>query len=163
MPEDILHYEGKTYTNDPVDRGGPTKFGITQSALAHYRGKPVTPDDVKNLTEEEARTIYQLRYIDAPGFSNPAIHPSLQQQLIDFGVNSGPQLRIMKLQKALGLTEDGILGPNTLTAITASDQHWLNNQLVKARVEMIANLVAKQPAQIKFLKGWLRRRLDFII
>lgn len=31
---DIIRAEGTAYTNDPRDSGGPTKYGITQAALA---------------------------------------------------------------------------------------------------------------------------------
>ena len=35
MIERVLIREGRdTYTNDPSDAGGPTKWGITQGALA---------------------------------------------------------------------------------------------------------------------------------
>lgn len=49
-----MQVEGKVYTNDPNDRGGETKYGISKRA---------NPDvDVKNLTEDQAKKIYEERY-----------------------------------------------------------------------------------------------------
>ncbi len=47
------------YTNDPVDPGGETKYGITK------RSHPSL--DIKNLTPEQAACIYANEYWDACG------------------------------------------------------------------------------------------------
>ena len=51
--EVVLQHEGG-YVNDPNDLGGETKYGIT---------KRFYPDvDIKNLTKEQAKTIYHTDY-----------------------------------------------------------------------------------------------------
>ena len=51
--EKVLEHEGG-YVNDPKDLGGETKYGIT---------KRFYPDvDIKNLTKEQAKTIYHTDY-----------------------------------------------------------------------------------------------------
>ena len=57
----IEKWEGG-FDNDPDDPGGPTNMGITQSDLARWRQKPVTVDDVRNLTRDEACQIYREFY-----------------------------------------------------------------------------------------------------
>lgn len=55
----VLKWEGKTYTNDPHDPGGETKYGISKKAYPK--------EDIKNLTEERALEIYEKDYWDASG------------------------------------------------------------------------------------------------
>lgn len=148
---------GATETNDPADAGGRTAWGVSE------RSNPEAWADGK-VTEDEARQIYLKKYVFFPKFDRiPESHAKLQEQLIDFGVNSGPQLAIMKLQRLLGLKEDGVLGPITLAAITAADPRELNNQLVAARVTMLTKVVQKSPGQLKWLGGWVQRSLDFLV
>ena len=154
---DILVREGgATATNDPHDAGGRTQYGISE------RSNPKAWLDGK-VTEGEAREIYLQKYVIWPRFHTlPPSHAKLQAQLIDYGVNSGPQLVITKLQALMGIDIDGVLGPQTLQAITTHDPRILNNNLAVARMQMICKLVQKNPSQLKFLSGWCSRVLDFI-
>ena len=67
---EVLQREGwPAYTNDPADRGGPTKGGITLGSWRDHTSNPyVTAEHVKNITEEQARAFYRHRYIIDPGF-----------------------------------------------------------------------------------------------
>lgn len=140
-------------TNDPIDAGGKTAFGISKAAnpKAWKNGPP---------SEAQARAIYQSKYVDQPGF-NKITDPQLQAQLVDYGVNSGPMIAIQKLQAILGVPVDGVLGPATLVAIAASTLP-LNNLLVVARIRMISKLVQAKPSDLKYLSGWLNRSLEFL-
>jgi len=158
--DDLLKREGG-FVNDPSDRGGATKFGITLATLGWYLGRPATIDDVRNLDIEVARAIYEKRYLKAPGFDKISWVP-LQNQLVDFGVNSGPQVAIMNLQEILGVETDGILGPKTLEALKNSDPTRVNVSLAKRRIMMITRIVRRDPSQVKFLSGWVSRALEFI-
>ena len=66
--DDVIRREG-SYVHDPQDRGGPTKYGITQRTLRAWRGQAVTAEDVRQVTRDEARAIYRRRYVDDPGFA----------------------------------------------------------------------------------------------
>jgi lysozyme family protein len=158
--DDIIEREGG-FTNHPADRGGPTKYGITQATLAVWRGHPVTIDEVRDLDIPETRQIYKARYVVAPGFDHPSIGELLCDQLVDYGVNSGPGVAIMKLQAVLGVPADGKLGPMTYSALAAANQQLVNNKLVVERVLMIGRIVCKVPTQLVFLMGWLTRAVGF--
>lgn len=151
------------YVNNPLDRGGATKFGITLSTLAWWRKGVVTVDDLKLLTPQETHAIYQALYVKGPGFDAPELSEPLRHQLVDFGIMSGPQLAISTLQKILGVGADGVLGPKTLLAISTSNPLTLNNHLLCARVEMLARVVARDPSQATFLVGWIRRVISFLL
>jgi lysozyme family protein len=151
---DIIKAEGgATATNRPNDRGGRTQYGISE------KSNPQAWLDGR-VTEPEAREIYEKKYVKAPGFDKIA-DPKLQAQLVDFGVTSGPQLAIQKLQGCVGAAIDGILGPETLAKVNAAEPVRLNNQLALERVKMIGRLVHRDPRQSENLNGWLTRALGF--
>jgi lysozyme family protein len=150
---DVIRREGAA-TNDPADNGGRTEFGISEKA------NPEAWKDNK-VTEAEAREIYLKKYVTGPGFDK-ITDKLLQAQLVDYGVNSGPYLAVMKLQEILHVDVDGVLGPQTLAAIQGITPSELNNLLVSARIKMIGKIVSKNPSQLKFLNGWLNRALEFI-
>ncbi len=101
------------------------------------------------------------KYVKGPKF-DLITDPHLMAQLVDYGVNSGPGLAIQKLQTILGVSVDGVLGEETLTALASADSKAISNQLVAERVKMIGRLVVKNKTQLQFLNGWLIRALEFI-
>ena len=64
--EGIIHKEGG-YVNHPNDRGGPTKYGVTQKTLSRYYGYQASIEDVKNLDKSVAYDIYERYYYRVPG------------------------------------------------------------------------------------------------
>lgn len=137
-----------------VDKGGRTQYGISEKA------NPEAWADGK-VTEEEAREIYRRKYVLGPGFDKiPDFH--LRAQLVDFGVNSGPALAIMKLQVILGVDVDGVLGPQTLQALSQVHPEAVSTRLVAERVKMIGRIIKKDPSQLKNINGWLDRALEFL-
>jgi lysozyme family protein len=151
---DLIQTREGAATNDPNDRGGPTAHGISQKA---------NPEAWKNgpPTEAEARAIFESKYVLGPKF-NLIEDPKLQAQLIDYGFNSGSYVAIQKLQAILKVPVDGILGPQTLEALSKSDIKEVNKQLVIARVTMLCRIIQKDPTQVKFAVGWMTRALSFL-
>ncbi len=118
----ILKSEGG-YTNDRLDPGGPTNFGITIFDVRLYVKKDATAADVKALTKDQAIAIYGSKYWDA--LSGDALPAGLDYTVVDYGVNSGVARSGRVLRKVLGLpTEDwhvtnGVLEALNKRAITA--------------------------------------------
>lgn len=122
----ILLAEGG-YVDNSDDSGGPTNFGITQ-AVARANGYD---GDMRDLPEHLAREIYRKRYIVRPGFDKvAAIDPDIALELVDTGVNMGPQRAGEFFQRALNgfnqqgsryadLFVDGQVGEVTRTALKA--------------------------------------------
>lgn len=156
----IIDREGG-FVNDLHDRGGATKYGITQATLSWHLGRPATVDDVKSMSIDTARSIYERRYILNPGFDKVPTGV-LHSNLVDFGVMSGPMLAIVHLQEILGVTADGVIGPETLGALSAASHTLVNKQLVIRRALMAARLCKKDPNQLRFLGGWLTRFFSFL-
>lgn len=102
------------YSDDDGDPGGPTKFGITQATLTHWRGKPATEGDVQALTVKEATAIYQAMYWQT--MRCWALPSGVDLMVMDFGVNAGPGTSGIELQQAVGTYQDGLIGPVTALA-----------------------------------------------
>lgn len=84
--KEVLKSEGG-YTNDPRDPGGPTNFGITIIDYRKYINSSGTAEDVKNMTVDQAKTIYKSKYWDAMGCDN--LPSGVDYTVFDYGVNSG--------------------------------------------------------------------------
>lgn len=106
------------YVNAKTDRGGPTKYGITHKTLAAHRGvASITAAQVKALTLKEAEEIYRRSYWTQSG--GDLLPAGLDYAAFDYGVNSGPARAVKSLQKVVGVTQDGIVGGQTLAAVQA--------------------------------------------
>lgn len=151
--DDIIRREGDP-TDDPLDNGRRTKFGIAETS------NPQAWAD-GDVSEDEARTIYFNKYVKGPGFDQIP-DPLLMAQLIDFGVNSGPAIAIQKLQTILKVAIDGHLGPDTLRALALRDAREVNNLLVGERVKMIGRICVRDRSQLAFINGWLIRACEFL-
>lgn len=156
--DDVLRREGG-FVDHPNDRGGATNFGITRTTLAEWRGKPVTVDDVRALTQVEARAIYQNLYVTRPGFTHIR-DAALRGVVVDAGVHHGPVRAARWLQHAVGATEDGVIGPRTLAAVNAADADDVIDRVVALRLRFIAGIVARDPSQAVFLVGWVARATE---
>ena len=146
-----------------ADRGGATKFGVTRSTLGYYLGREATIEDVRTLTIEVATAIYRKLYFDNHRIG--LLPDEIEEQVFDFGVNSGPGVAIGALQECLSLTNDGKIGPKTVAAAIVACKpdggRVLNLKLAKWRVMMLARIVRRDPSQVIFLGGWLKRALEF--
>jgi lysozyme family protein len=159
----VLKFEGG-FTNNPSDHGGPTNFGITAADFGRFLGQatPATPDQVRNMTVEQARAIYRKCYIEQPKFDQVA-DPSLKLILIDSGVLFGTGRATRWLQQALNVTVDGVFGDKSRIALAAiTDQTKLARQVLGIRFQAIAGIVANDTSQIVFLRGWINRAVALL-
>ena len=160
----ILKWEGGAkYTNDPLDRGGATKYGITLNTLIsnHYDinhdGK-VNVDDVKALQLENFKKILKSQYWDK-WKADMIVNQSLANLLVDWLWGSG-KYAITITQRLLGVPADGVVGMKTINALNASNQRIIYNKVWEARKQFYYNIVKSNPSQSKWLKGWLNRLND---
>ena len=116
----LVDHEGG-YSDDPKDPGNwtggregvgelkGTKYGIAANTYGYL--------DIKNLTLEQAKGIYQRDFWDVLGTA----HPALKFQFFDAAVNHGPGNAIRILQRAVGVAEDGQWGRVSQGALNALD------------------------------------------
>ena len=115
----VLLSEGNDkITNDPADRGGLTRFGVADAAdgikdgMTDVNGDGKADKKIIDLTEADAIQIFKREYYD-PIHAEYFKSKELILNIFDFGVNAGIVQAVKTLQKALGITEDGVVGPNT--------------------------------------------------
>ena len=158
--EDVLRREGSRYTDDPVDGGGPTRWGITQATLSAWRGVLVSPEDVACLHRDEALAIYRDRYVRPFWFVED---PELLGLLVDCAVNHGVRRATQWLQAATGeLVVDGVGGPKTRLAVQQADPPRLYQKVLAERARFYGRLISDNPLQARFAAGWMRRLAEFI-
>jgi lysozyme family protein len=158
---DVLRAEGwDKYTNHPADKGGPTKWGITQAAWSEALKRPATPEDVKAITEREARVFYRTRYVIDPNFHRLA--QPLAALVVDCGVNHGVTRASKWLQKVVGAKADGIVGPKTLAAVAEIPWEITYLRICAHRVRFYGEIVRRDRTQAVFIAGWNNRAAKFI-
>lgn len=171
--DNVIAIEGG-YSNHPADRGGPTRWGVTE-AVARAHG---FTGNMRHFPRDEAAAIYKRKYWHRPGFDKIGEYaPKLAEELFDTGINMGPGIAAGFLQRALNalnrngrdfrdIAVDRQIGGQTISALEA----FLNKRgtggeavLLKA-VEALQGaryikLAERRSANEAFLYGWLANRI----
>lgn len=152
----VLKHEGG-FSMNPKDPGGATNFGITKETLSQWRGRPVTVEEVRDLTIGEARDIYRVWYWDAAECDQ--LPAGLNLCVFDCAVNQGLRRAILFLQWAVGAIEDAKMGPATLTAV---QKHYDASPRSLINTYQDRRLHHYQSLKIwpTFGKGWKNRAED---
>lgn len=162
----LLPLEGG-YANISGDRGGETYAGISRKFFPRWPGWEIVDKNkpLKNgaIIDDEGLSQMKERFYEAT-FWNPIKGVKIADQpsanfIFDWYVNSGP-IAITRVQKALGLTSDGLIGSLTLRKINDVGPALLE-RLKKERIDFINNIIANDPMQEKFRKGWMNRIHSF--
>ena len=140
----VLNEEGG-YTNDPKDPGGETNFGISKRAHPQV--------DIKDLTLEEAKSIYRYLYWDTCRCES--LPSKLALAVFDSAVNQGVSAAIKMLQAAVGAIQDGIIGPVTIERANYADVNSIIARFMTERV-MRYTLSTSFPM---YGRGWISRTM----
>jgi hypothetical protein len=139
------------YSDNANDPGGPTNFGITLATLKAYDGdQNLTAEAVKALTPEMAKEIYRTAYWNR--MQCGSLPPGLDLEVFDFGVNAGPSEAVKTLQKIVGVTQDGSIGPITLAALGQLKPKDVIGRYADARLAFY-----KAVNNPEFEQGWANR------
>lgn len=157
----VIEREGG-FVDHPDDRGGPTKYGITQRTLSAYLGRQAAAADIRALTRETARDIYWNRFVKGNNL-HLVDDPWLRELLIDATVLWGPDDTIPWLQEAAGVTADGVLGPVTARAVNTDESDDIGIRVVVSWIRRHGERVQESPDQIAFIEGWLRRATQHLL
>ncbi len=160
----LLRLEGG-YVNHPLDRGGPTKYGVILSVWQeHGHDKDgdgdIDEEDIKKLSESDAKYIAKKIFWDY-FLADLILNQSLAEFIVDWGYNSGRKTVAKIVQRLAKVTVDGIVGPQTVTAINCADQELLFNALKIERKVFLNNIIKRRPDQIVFYDGWMNRVNSF--
>lgn len=148
--EHVLKSEGG-FVNNPKDPGGMTNLGVTKAVWEEYLGHPVGEADMRALTPEKVAPMYKRKYWDA--CKCDALPAGVDYLVFDFAVNAGVGRSAKILQQALGVPEDGAIGPTTLHNVSVMDRGELIARFSEAKEEFYKSLKTFDT----FGKGWLSR------
>lgn len=143
--EKLIGHEGG-FVDHPSDPGGATKYGISQRS---YPG-----EDIRGMTLDRAKAIYRRDYWGPAGCD--AVPDAVRFDLFDMAVNAGVRAAIKCLQRAAGETDDGIIGPRTIQAVSSANPDKLRARFNGYRLAHLTTL----PTWPAFGKGWARRIAD---
>jgi lysozyme family protein len=148
----MLPHEGG-YNFTAGDQGGKTKFGISQATYPNV--------DIEKLTLDEAKHIYDRDYW-IPFYLSEIVSQALANKIFDMSVNMRPRSWASIVQEAccdcgVNVVVDGVWGPLTRTAVNSCNAEDLIAALKLRQEQHYRRLVAHDPTQEKFLKGWLNR------
>jgi lysozyme family protein len=138
----LIGHEGG-YVNDARDPGGETKFGISKRAYPTL--------DIKNITVEDAKRIYRRDYWERAKCD--LYDAAIGFQLFDAAVNSGYDNASRFLQRAVGVADDGKIGPVTVAAI---NEMLVTDVLARFNAERLL-FYTKLSTWPTYGKGWARR------
>lgn len=148
--EVVLKHEGG-FVNHPKDPGGITNLGVTKKTWEAWTKRKVTEEDMRRLLPEHVRPLYQERFWQAVRADE--LPPGLDLSVFDFGVNAGPKRAIRTLQECLGVTPDGVIGRQTLAAVSRADVPMVIKEYALRRISFYRAL----PTFSTFGRGWSRR------
>jgi len=171
--ENLIKVEGD-YVNNPNDRAGATRYGITEAVArrngytGHMAEFPIT----------SARTIYHKQYVEGPRFNDVArISSRIAEELVDTGVNMGVTVAALLLQRWLNamnmerrfyedVKADGYIGEKTLACLDAflkkrgkEGETVLLRALNGSQAHRYLEITESREKNESFLYGWLLNRV----
>jgi len=142
---DLLGHEGG-YSNNPLDPGSETNWGITIK-VARENGYT---NSMQDMDVSVAKMIYAQKYW-LPEFDQ--LPYSVAFQIFDAAVNSGVDQAIRWFQRSINVDDDGKIGPITLAAAAIINPLKFILLFNHERLMFMTNLSTWN----NFSKGWARR------
>jgi len=149
----VLKHEGG-FVNHPKDPGGMTNLGVTRTNWELYLDHDVTEADMRALTPEIVKPFYKKNYWDR--IRGDELPSGVDYAAYDLAVNSGTGRAAKYLQRIAGVTEDGVIGPQSLKAIQKCDAESAVDALCTMRLNFLKGLNTFDT----FGKGWTIRVND---
>lgn len=141
--DEVLAHEGG-YVNHPSDPGGETNMGISKRSYPN--------ENIRGMTRARAAEIYRRDFWNR--VRGDDLPPGLDLVAFDPAVNSGVSRGSKWLQGALGVAQDGKIGPATIAkALSPIDGVAVIQRACAARMGFLRGLRTWG----SFGKGWTRR------
>lgn len=120
-----------------------TKYGISAGTYPTL--------DIPNLTLAQARAIYKRDFWDK--FRGDEFDYEIAFQVLDAAVNHSMDTAKRFMQRALGVKDDGVMGPITISALHAMDPNVFNMLFLAERLEYFTKIKTWDT----YGRGWARR------
>lgn len=169
--EKTVRLEGG-FGKDPLDKGnwtgGQAGVGILKGTKYGISAARFPNEDIENLTLDRAKVLYKIKFWDVMRLDE--VHnDKIQEEMFDTGVNCGEGAAVKCAQRAINflevgtpVTEDGAIGPQTLS--------FINKWCQKDAWAFFKALNGEQYAYYKSLEnpafegykyGWMKRIQDY--
>ena len=152
--ETILHHEGG-FVNHPRDPGGMTNLGVTKRVWEEWTQVEASEREMRSLTPEKVGPLYKARYWDK--VKGDDLPEGLDLCIFDFGVNAGPGRAAKFLQRMIGTTVDGGIGPMTLAKVN----EYVKENTIEETIEKYQSMRQEYYESLStfetFGRGWTRR------
>lgn len=160
----IIAKEGG-YIDDPYDKGGATKYGISSRFI---KANDLKIKNVQELTLLQAKEIYSI-FFWHPLKIDKINDSTVQLFLFDTAVNCGKEKAVFLLQDSINsishIAVDGKIGNETIgtcNSITSQPKSCklLKQLLLASRISYYMHIINSNESQRRFLKGWVNRTLE---
>jgi len=149
----LLSHEGG-FVNHPDDPGGITNLGVTKKVYDEWIGRESTEQEMRDLTPEDVGPIYKKNYWDR--IKGDSLPSGVDWCAFDWAVNSGKSRPSKAIQRAVGATQDGAIGPATIGLIMEKDPEEIINYVYGVRQDFYKGLKTFET----FGRGWTRRNKE---
>lgn len=164
------------FVDHPSDKGGPTRFGVTEAEARAYG----YTGDMRVFPRPLAQEIFRKRYWEEVGLDRIAdIFPVLAEQMFDIAINQGTSVPGTLLQRLLNVMNrrgadyadikvDSRIGTMTLAALRtylAKRGNVGREVLIKGILILkggrYIGLAEAKETQEDFVFGWIANRIEF--
>ena len=149
----LLSHEGG-FVNHPDDPGGITNLGVTKKVYDEWIGRESTEQEMRDLTPDDVGPIYKKNYWDRVKADH--LPSGVDWCAFDSAVNAGMSRPSQAIQRAVGATQDGAIGPATISLIMEKDPEEIINYVYGVRQDFYKSLKTFET----FGRGWTRRNKE---
>ncbi len=149
----LLEHEGG-YVNNVNDRGGMTNLGVTKRVYDEWIGRESTEQEMRDLTPDDVAPIYKKNYWDR--VKGDQLPSGVDWCAFDWAVNSGSGRPAKAIQRAVGATQDGAIGNQTLGLVAEKDPKFIIDYVYTVRQAFYESLDDYK----HFGRGWSRRNTE---
>lgn len=157
------------HSNDPVDRGGETVFGISRKHHPEWEGWQFWDLGIneKRLLKDLAKRFYRSRYwlpLQAHQYPTQRLGNIVYQAAVNCGIRTASRWLQRATNASTGSTLrlDGLVGNHTLHALFEGLPRIgeIEDTCLAYQREHYLTLVERDKSQERFLRGWMNRIED---
>jgi lysozyme family protein len=143
---------------DVGDGKGVTRWGQTPGWLSDFN-LPIPT----NATEAAENYVEWLRITGLDAVIGP-VADDAADFVIDFGVHSGHVPAVKVLQRAVGVTADGKIGPVTRAAVANADRFNLAIAIIAGTIRYQGDIITQNPQKYaRWARGWGNRNAEKLL
>lgn len=157
----LLDQEGYVTTDTAGDKGGLTRYGITQNTYVVFLRMAVAgsyPDKVSDLTLDQAKVVYQNLFWSTIGL-NEIIDKRVAFTIFSACVNMGNGAGVKLAQAAVAVMPTGAMNSGLVGLINRKPPEEFIYNFAGQMLTRYFDIVGRDATQMKFLKGWCNRVL----